>query len=30
MNVGDLFEPDTTKQIVPKPPTYEESLKDDP
>ena len=28
MNLGDLFEPENTKQIVPKPQTYEESLKD--
>jgi len=32
MNLGDLFDqpvlPENTKQIVPKPPTYEESLKD--
>ena len=31
MNLGDLFGqpvlPENTKQIVPKPPTYEESLK---
>ena len=32
MNLRDLFhegiQPETTKQLVPKPPTYEESLKD--
>jgi len=32
MNLGDLFDqpvlPENIKQIVPKPPTYEESLKD--
>jgi len=32
MNLGDLFDqpvlPENTKQIVPKPPTYEESLQD--
>ena len=32
MNLGDLFEqpvlPQQEKQLVPKPPTYEESLQD--
>ena len=33
MNLGDIFDeqpvlPDSDKQLVPKPPTYEESMKD--